>query len=118
MLSGESQEYQIKRASVPCFKIDKFGCCHYGLGMNVFLTPELEKFVAAKVESGLYHSASEVVREALRLLEDRDQAKAERHAEFNQEPGCRLESLDQGHYAEPEAVRARLKRKSASRRPA
>lgn len=36
--------------------------------MNVSLTPELEKFVQGKVESGLYHSASEVIREGLRLL--------------------------------------------------
>ena len=33
--------------------------------MNVSLTPELDRFVAAKVESGRYNSASEVVREAL-----------------------------------------------------
>jgi len=32
--------------------------------MNVSLTPELDKFVAGKVESGRYNSASEVVREA------------------------------------------------------
>jgi len=37
--------------------------------MNVSLTSELEKFVADKVASGRYTSASEVVREALRLLE-------------------------------------------------
>ncbi len=36
--------------------------------MNVSLTPELDKFVAEKVDSGRYTSASEVVREALRLL--------------------------------------------------
>jgi putative addiction module CopG family antidote len=36
--------------------------------MNVSLTPELEKFVSAMVDSGRYNSASEVVREALRLL--------------------------------------------------
>ena len=41
--------------------------------MNVSLTPELEEFVSAKVSSGRYNSASEVVREALRLLEDHDQ---------------------------------------------
>jgi putative addiction module CopG family antidote len=35
--------------------------------MNVSLTPELDQFVAAKVSSGRYTSASEVVREALRL---------------------------------------------------
>lgn len=40
--------------------------------MNVSLTPELEKYVSEKVESGLYHSASEVIREGLRLLKDQD----------------------------------------------
>lgn len=42
------------------------------MGMNVFLTPQLEEMVRAKVSSGLYTSASEVVREALRLMEERD----------------------------------------------
>ncbi len=40
--------------------------------MNVSLTPELEALVRHKVESGRYLSASEVMREALRLLEERD----------------------------------------------
>lgn len=34
--------------------------------MNISLTPELEKMVQAKVASGLYNNASEVIREALR----------------------------------------------------
>src|ERR1039458_8279681 len=42
--------------------------------MNVPLTPELEQLVENKVKSGRYHSASEVIREALRLLEVRDEA--------------------------------------------
>lgn len=42
------------------------------LHMNVSLTPGLEKFISQKVESGLYNSASEVVRQALRLLVERD----------------------------------------------
>ena len=41
--------------------------------MNVFLTPELEKSVSAKkVEGARYNSASEVVRDALRLLEEQE----------------------------------------------
>lgn len=40
--------------------------------MNVSLTPKLEAFVKDKVKSGSYNSSSEVVREALRLLEQRD----------------------------------------------
>ncbi|MGE3311307.1 MAG: type II toxin-antitoxin system ParD family antitoxin [Limisphaerales bacterium] len=43
--------------------------------MNVSLTPELEEFIAGKVATGLYQTASEVVREGLRLLEERDQLK-------------------------------------------
>jgi len=41
--------------------------------MNVNLTDQLEAFVRDKVDSGLYNSASEVVRDALRLLEEQDQ---------------------------------------------
>jgi antitoxin ParD1/3/4 len=40
--------------------------------LNVSLTPELERFIAARVASGRYQTASEVVRAALRLLEQSD----------------------------------------------
>lgn len=43
--------------------------------MNISLTPQLEALVKTKVESGLYGSASEVMRDALRLLEERDRRK-------------------------------------------
>jgi len=43
--------------------------------MNVHLTPELERLIQVKVESGRYNSASEVVREALRLMEQRDEVR-------------------------------------------
>ena len=69
--------------------------------------PELEKFVSAKVQSGRYNSASEVVREALRLLEEHDSARATQMAEFNQEIGRRLASLDRGEAIDPAAARAR-----------
>jgi antitoxin ParD1/3/4 len=39
--------------------------------MNVSLTPKLERFVKAQVKSGAFNNASEVVRAALRLLEER-----------------------------------------------
>jgi antitoxin ParD1/3/4 len=53
--------------------------------MNISLTPQLEKLVKNKVESGLYGSASEVVREALRLLEERDRRHALRFEELRAE---------------------------------
>ena len=44
--------------------------------MDVHLTPELEQLVQDKVQSGRYSSASEVVRDALRLMEQRDEVRA------------------------------------------
>ena len=52
--------------------------------MNVSLTPELERMVQDKVAGGRYASASEVVREALRLLEARDRTEAEKLAWLRQ----------------------------------
>jgi len=40
--------------------------------MNVSLTPRLVDYVHEKVEAGLYGSSSEVIRDALRLMEERD----------------------------------------------
>jgi antitoxin ParD1/3/4 len=84
--------------------------------MNVSLTPELEQFVASKVASGRYNSASEVMREALRLLEERDQARGAQIAAFNQELGQRLEALERGEHVDPAAARKRLQRKSTERK--
>ncbi|HWZ45451.1 MAG TPA: type II toxin-antitoxin system ParD family antitoxin [Candidatus Saccharimonadales bacterium] len=84
--------------------------------MNVSLTPDLEQFVSAKVESGRYNSASEVVREALRLLEEQDRIRASQLAGFNQELSRRLDSLDRGQHVDPAAARAKLQRKSTARR--
>jgi antitoxin ParD1/3/4 len=53
--------------------------------MNVSLTPELTQYVQTKVESGLYHSASEVIREGLRLLKEKEQLQAVRLTTLRQE---------------------------------
>jgi len=44
--------------------------------MNINLTPQLEQLVREKVSSGRYTSPSEVVREALRLMEEQDRLRA------------------------------------------
>lgn len=51
--------------------------------MNVSLTPELEKYVNAKVSSGMYTSASEVIRESLRLLHMYEDIQNHRTQELN-----------------------------------
>ncbi len=48
--------------------------------LNVSLTPELEEFVRARVDAGRYQTASEVVREGLRLLELRERDRDAAHA--------------------------------------
>ena len=87
-----------------------------GLTMNVSLTPELEQFVQSKVENGRYNSASEVVREALRLLEEQEKIRIAQLAEFNKELGRRLASLGRGGTVDPATARARLRRKSLEKR--
>jgi antitoxin ParD1/3/4 len=39
--------------------------------LNVILTTHFEEFIKHQLESGCYHSASELIRDALRMLEDR-----------------------------------------------
>ncbi|MFP5206053.1 MAG: type II toxin-antitoxin system ParD family antitoxin [Acidobacteriota bacterium] len=84
--------------------------------MNVSLTPELEKFVAEKVASGRYTSASEVVREALRLLENHEKSRAQQLEEFNRELQRRIDSADRGEFVTPEESLRRIREKSAQRR--
>ncbi len=45
------------------------------MSLNVNLTPKLEQLVRQKVSSGRYNSASEVVREALRIMETQDELR-------------------------------------------
>ena len=83
--------------------------------MNVSLTPELEQLVQIKVQNGRYNSAKGLVREALRLLEEHEAARAVQLAEFNKELGRRLASLDRGESVDPTNVCVRLQRKSEER---
>jgi antitoxin ParD1/3/4 len=72
--------------------------------MNISLTPELEKLVNDKVQSGLYNSASEVVREGLRLLRDHDELRRIRQEELRKEVRLGLEQIRNGQYLEFESA--------------
>ena len=76
--------------------------------MNVSLTPELAKLVEEKVASGLYTSASEVVREALRLLADSDRVRQAHVSELRQKVAKGLASAKAGKLVESDAAIARL----------
>jgi antitoxin ParD1/3/4 len=64
--------------------------------MNVSLTPALEKLVQKRVASGRYGSASEVVREALRLLEQRDRLEQARLRDLRAALDLGISQLDRG----------------------
>lgn len=83
--------------------------------MNVSLTPELERLIHKKVESGLYLSASEVVREALRLLEDRDKVQAMKFEELRKEIQIGIDQANRGQVA-PLDVQATLTKVRGRRR--
>jgi antitoxin ParD1/3/4 len=83
--------------------------------MNVSLTPELEKLVQEKVKSGRYLSASEVVREALRLLQEQDQLRELRLEELRKFVAVGVEQADRGQLAplDVDATLARVRSRKA-----
>ena len=90
----------------------KYANLGYNLGgvysMNVSLTPELEEWVDERVRSGRYASASEVIREALRLLEVEEGAKQRRLEGVRNKIDRGLDQLQKGHGASPEDARLRI----------
>ncbi len=84
--------------------------------LNVSLTPELSRFVQSRIRSGKYQSASELVREALRLLEGRDQTASASVQELKKEIEVGLAQLRRGEgvdgdgFSRCAAARRRAKR--------
>ena len=72
--------------------------------MNISLTPQLEQLIRTKVESGRYLSASEVVRDALRLLEQRDQLQQARLETLRQEIAIGTQQLQLGETIDGDTV--------------
>ena len=65
--------------------------------MNVSLTKELENFIGELVASGMYFSASEVVRDGLRLLKEQEALKKMRVEELRAEIMLGIEDLKAGN---------------------
>ncbi|MEN6437498.1 MAG: type II toxin-antitoxin system ParD family antitoxin [Syntrophobacter sp.] len=81
--------------------------------MNVNLTPQLEKLIKEKVASGLYNSASEVVREALRLMEEQDRVRAVKLEQLRRDIREGLESGEPTSWDAEEIKREGRRRRAA-----
>jgi antitoxin ParD1/3/4 len=81
--------------------------------MNISLTPELEQMVDDRVKSGRYASASEVIREGLRLLEEQEQLKQQRLLQVRKHINGGIEQLDRGEGISGPDARARLRRRKS-----
>ncbi len=83
--------------------------------MNVNLTPELETLVQNKVRSGRYNSASEVVRDALRLFEERDRIRELQIRELGHKINQGWSSLERGQWVDGEEFFKGLEREEQER---
>lgn len=99
------------------FVLFALGCSErkFELFMNVSLTPELEKFVTKEVDSGLYQTASEVVRAGLRRLKEESELRSLRAPATREELEAQLveavNSLEAGRGVNGEAVFRRLRKR-------
>lgn len=77
--------------------------------MNISLTPEQEQFVQSTLNRGRYSSASDVVRAALKLLEEREIERLQRLEELRKEIAIGIEHSDRGDVFDGEEVLRELR---------
>jgi antitoxin ParD1/3/4 len=80
--------------------------------IQLWLTDDLTRFVQEKVSSGLYHSASQVVRDALRLLQELEEVKLLKLARLREEIAVGLAQLDSGEVVEFDANAIKVGRRA------
>ena len=85
--------------------------------MSIVLTQDMERLIARKVEAGAYGSAAEVVREALELLDERDEWRAASLRELRDEVAIGLDQVARGQVGplDMPAIRAAAEARAASR---
>ncbi|HCC57083.1 MAG TPA: type II toxin-antitoxin system ParD family antitoxin [Solibacterales bacterium] len=84
--------------------------------MNVNLGSVFDQFVADLLGTGLYQSQSEILREGLRLLKEREDLKQLRLAELRREIAIGSEQADRGEFVDGEQVFAEIRQRSAERK--
>ena len=96
-----------------------FGCmATKQVTRNVALTPRLDRFIQARVNSGQYQSASEVVREGLRLLQEREQERTESLSRLREDIEIGWQQSSRGQTVNGPAVFAEIPEMSRRRRKA
>jgi antitoxin ParD1/3/4 len=83
--------------------------------LNVSLTPELEQFVTSRVASGRYQSASEVVRQGLRLLQEQEVDRQATLERLRNQINLGLDQARRGELLDGEEVFDELERSDRSR---
>jgi antitoxin ParD1/3/4 len=86
--------------------------------MNVNLGPVLDQFVAELLNSGLYQSQSEVLREGLRLLKEREELKQVRLSQLRKEIAIGSEQADRGEFVDGKQAFAEIRRRAIRRKHA
>ena len=76
--------------------------------MNVHLGSALDEFVAGLLKSGYYQTQSEVLREGLRLLKEREEIKRLRLAELRKEIALGGEQADRGEFVDGKTRETRI----------
>ena len=71
--------------------------------MNLALTPDLQKLIDDELESGIYESPGEVVRDALRLLKERSEYRRQRIEALRRDAQVGLDQLARGESSEYDA---------------
>ncbi len=86
------------------------------VAVNVSLTPALAKFVSDRVKKGRYQSASEVVRDGLRVLAEREKERQAAVEEIRRKIAEGIAQADRGEFVDGEAVFAEWRRRDQAAR--
>ena len=86
--------------------------------MNVNLGSVFDQFVANLLKTGLYQSQSEILREGLRLLKEREDVKQIRLAELRREIAIGSAEADRGEFVDGAATFREIRKRSTARKRA
>jgi antitoxin ParD1/3/4 len=83
--------------------------------MNANLGPVLENFVTELLDSGLYQSQSEIIREGLRLLKEREEMKRLRLDDLRKEIALGSQQADRGEFLDGPVTFRQIRRRRSAR---